>query len=147
VEKNRGRIEIRECWTLTDPQGFADLRTTADWRGLQTLLMVRRERRTRQQSTEETAFFIASLDASAARLLECTRSHWAIENSLHWVLDVSFHEDLSRVRKDFAPQNMALIRHVAVNLLNAERSTKASMHTKRLRAGWDVDYLLTILAN
>ena len=147
VEKNRGRIEIRECWTLTDPHGFPDLRTTADWSGLQTLVMLRRERRSRQQTTEETAFFIASLDASAHRLLDCTRTHWSIENSLHWVLDVTFHEDLSRVRKDFAPQNMAVMRHVALNLHNAERSTKASIHTKRLRAGWDDDYLFTILSN
>lgn len=147
VEKNRGRIEIRECWTLTDPQGFPELRTSADWAGLQTLVMVRRERRIRQQTACETAFFIASLDAKAARLLDCTRTHWSIENSLHWVLDVSFHEDLSRVRKDFAPQNLAVIRHVALNLLNAERSTKASIHTKRLRAGWDDHYLLSILSN
>lgn len=147
IDKGHGRIEIRDCWTLTDPNGFPDLRTTADWTGLQTLVMIRRERRIQNRNTQETAFYIASLDAPAERLLNCTRLHWSIENSLHWVLDVSFHEDHSRVRKNFAPQNLAVIRHIALNLLKAERSTKASIHTKRLRAGWDDDYLRQLLSN
>lgn len=145
IEKDHGRIEIRDCWTLFDPDGFPALRTTADWKGLQTLVMVKRERRLPGESSQETAFFIASLAAPARRLLDCTRCHWSIENCLHWVLDMVFHEDASRVRKDYAPQNLALMRHMALNLLKADQSIRASLHTKRLKAGWDDAYLLTLL--
>jgi predicted transposase YbfD/YdcC len=146
VEKGHGRLEIRECWTLTDPHGFPSLRTTADWAGLHTLVMLQRERRINDRVSRETAYFIASALNSAHHFLACTRAHWSIENSLHWVLDVSFQEDASRVRKDFAPQNLALIRHFALNLLKSEKSTKASIQTKRLKAGWDDAYLLKILS-
>ena len=108
--------------------------------------MVKRERRLKGESSHETAFFIASLAAPARRLLDCTRCHWSIENCLHWVLDVAFHEDASRVRKDYAPQNLALMRHLALNLLKADKSTRASLHCKRLKAGWNDAYLLTLLA-
>jgi predicted transposase YbfD/YdcC len=147
VEKAHGRLEIRECWTLTDANGFPALRTSADWKGLQTLVMVRRERRVQGKVSQETAFYIASLAATAQRLLDCTRLHWSIENALHWVLDVAFHEDASQVRKDHAPQNFALIRHWALNLLKTDTTVKASLHTKRLTAGWDDSYLLRLLAN
>ena len=146
VEKDHGRIEIRECWTLTDSEGFPALRTTHDWTDLHTLVMVRRERRVNGQTSHETAFFIASAVASADHFLACTRLHWSIENSLHWILDVAFHEDASRVRKDFAPQNLALMRHLALNVLKAETSSKASVHTKRLKAGWNDAYLLKLLS-
>ena len=108
--------------------------------------MVRRERRVNGQTSHETAFFIASAVASADHFLACTRLHWSIENSLHWILDVAFHEDASRVRKDFAPQNLALMRHLALNVLKAETSSKASVHTKRLKAGWNDAYLLKLLS-
>jgi predicted transposase YbfD/YdcC len=147
VEKAHGRLEIRECWTLTDANGFPALRTSADWKGLQTLVMVRRERRVQGKVSQETAFYIASLAATAQRLLDCTRLHWSIENALHWVLDVAFHEDASQVRKDHAPQNFALIRHWALNLLKTDTTVKASLHTKRLTAGWNDSYLLRLLAN
>ncbi|MFN9174155.1 MAG: ISAs1 family transposase, partial [Synechocystis sp.] len=73
------------------------------------------------------------------------RSHWGIENQLHWVLDVAFNEDASRIRKDHAPENFALIRHIAVNLLRRETSVKVGLKAKRLKAGWNDDYLSTIL--
>lgn len=147
VGKDHGRLEIRECWTLTDAEGFPSLRTTAHWKGLRTLVMVRRERRIQGKISQETAFYIASLAATAQRLLDCTRLHWSIENALHWVLDVSFHEDASHVRKDYAPQNLALMRHWALNLLKTNTAVKASIHTKRLKAGWDDAYLLQLLTN
>lgn len=74
------------------------------------------------------------------------RSHWGIENQLHWVLDVAFQEDDSRIRKDHAPENLALIRHVAVNLLRQDTSAKSGIKAKRLKAGWDNDFLAHILA-
>ncbi len=73
--------------------------------------------------------------------------HWNIENQLHWVLDVQFSEDDSRIRKDNAPQNLSLIRQVALNLLNQDKSIKAGIKTNRKRAGWDNSYLLKVLAN
>ena len=74
------------------------------------------------------------------------RSHWGIENQLHWVLDVAFNEDDSRIRKDHAPENMALIRHIALNLLRQDTSAKVGIKAKRLKAGWDNDYLTHLLS-
>jgi predicted transposase YbfD/YdcC len=73
------------------------------------------------------------------------RSHWQIENAFHWVLDIAFREDESRVRKDHAPRNLALLRRLALNLLKQESSLKVGVKAKRLRAGWDATYLLKVL--
>jgi hypothetical protein len=77
---------------------------------------------------------------NAERLLGATRTHWAIENSLHWVLDIAFREDECRVRKDHGPQNLAILRHIAANLLKQEKTAKAGINNKRLRSGWDEEY-------
>ena len=100
----------------------------------------------------ESRYYISSLDSDAARLLRATRSHWGIGNSVHWVLEVSFREDESRVRTGTlrtgnAPENLAIIRHMALNLLRQDRTSKASIKAKRKLAGWDNDYLLSILSN
>ena len=113
---------------------------------LHTLVMVQAERTTPQQTTLETRFFISSLPAQAAPLLAAVRGHWGIENRLHWVLDVAFREDACRVRKDHAPHNLAIVRHIALNLLKQESSAKVGLKTKRLRAGWDEAYLLQVLS-
>jgi predicted transposase YbfD/YdcC len=145
VEKDHGRLEIRECWTLSDPHGFPFLHDAAAWPTLQTLAMLRRERRFPDHATVETAFYLSSLSGSASRLLDVTRAHWGIENSLHWVLDVAFREDDQRVRTDNGPQNAAILRHVALNLLKQETTAKTGIQTRRLRAGWDDAYLLKVL--
>ena len=80
-------------------------------------------------------------------MLSAIRGHWGIENSLHWVLDIAFREDDSRVRKDNAPENLAVMRHIALNLLRQEKSLKVGIKAKRKRAGWDNDYLLKVLSN
>lgn len=87
-----------------------------------------------------------SLDGEVERFAHSVRSHWGIENQVHWVLDVAFNEDASRVRKDHAPENLALLRHVALNLLRQDTSAKSGIKAKRLKAGWDNDYLSRILA-
>ena len=146
VEKDHGRIEIRECWTVTDPLGFPYFRTSQNWPQLHTLVKVRRERRLGDKITIETHFYIASLLGSALLLLNAIRAHWRIENSLHWVLDVAFREDDQRVRVGNSPQNFAVLRHIALNLLKHEPSLKVGIKAKRKRAGWSEAYLLKILS-
>jgi predicted transposase YbfD/YdcC len=146
VEKDHGRLEIRECWTIADAEFLAYLRTVEAWANLTTVALVRRERRLNDTVTTEQAFYIASLPNSAALVLKATRQHWGIENSLHWTLDVAFHEDDNRIHSDNAPQNLAVLRHIALNLLKHEPSAKVGIKAKRLRAGWDNAYLLKVLA-
>lgn len=145
LNKGHGRIEIRRCQTLTDPQYLDYVRRQADWKDLTTLIRIQRERRINARITTETAYFISSRRASAAYFLEAVRGHWAIENQLHWSLDVTFREDHNQTRIGFAAENLALIRRLALMLLKRETSVKVGLQAKRLRAGWHNDYLLTVL--
>lgn len=146
VEKGHGRLEIRECWVITDPQFFPYFRTSQQWPQLQTLVKVRRERRLADRTTFETHYYISSLSASATTLLNAIRAHWGIENGLHWVLDVAFREDDQRARVGNSPQNFAVLRHIALNLLTHETSLKLGAKAKRLRAAWSEVYLLKVLS-
>ena len=145
LDSGHGRLEIRRHWLLEDVDHLID----ADrWPGLQRVGLVEAERRINGQPTSlEQRYYLLSLDGGVARFANAVRSHWGIENQVHWVLDVAFNEDASRIRKDHAPENLALIRHIALNLLRQDTSTKAGTKAKRLKAGWDNDYLLGILAN
>jgi predicted transposase YbfD/YdcC len=145
VNKDHGRLEIRECWTLSDPDYLDYLRRQAEWKSLQTLICVRAERRIGRRRSVETRYYISSLANNAPKLLQCIRAHWGIENGLHWVLDIAFREDESRVRKDHGPENMAVLRHIALNLLKHERTAQVGIKNKRLQAAWDNDYLLKVL--
>ncbi len=109
--------------------------------------MVTAERCKGDQVSVETRYYISSLESDAQQFLRATRNHWGIENRVHWVLDVSFREDESRVRTGNAPENLAIVRHMALNLLRQDRTSKASIKAKRKLAGWDNDYLLSILSN
>lgn len=145
VNKAHGRLEIRECWTLSDPDYLDYLRRRAEWKSLHTLIRVRAERRIGRRRSVETRYYISSLANNAHQLLQCIRAHWDIENGLHWVLDIAFREDESRVRKDHGPENMAVLRHLALNLLKQEHTAKVGIKNKRLQAAWDNDYLLKVL--
>jgi predicted transposase YbfD/YdcC len=145
VGKGHGRIEIRECWATSDPKYLRYIASLADWPGLQSVAMVRTERCVGEQSTLERRYFISSLAADAKQLLRAVRGHWGIENKLHWVLDIAFREDDCRVRTGNGAQNFAVLRHIALNLLKREKTLKASIHGKRLKAGWDHDYLVKVL--
>lgn len=147
IEKGHGRIEIRECWTLADPEFLEYLRHRDAWPKLHAVAMVRAERRIGTKRSRETRYYITSVENNATLVLESVRAHWGIENGLHWVLDIGFREDESRVRKDHAPENMAVLRHIALNLLKQERTAKIGIKGKRLKAAWDHAYLLKVLSS
>jgi predicted transposase YbfD/YdcC len=146
VNKDHGRIEIRQCWTISDPEYLANIRDLKQWEGVKTLAMIVSERRIGDKVEVQDRYFISSLDNQADKVLQAKRSLWGIENRLHWVLDIAFNEDHSQVRKDNAPQNFAVLRHMALNLLKQELSVKAVIKAKRLKCGWDANYLLKVLA-
>jgi predicted transposase YbfD/YdcC len=107
--------------------------------------MVEAERQSGPHTSMETRYFIASLENNAPLALHAVRGHWGIENQVHWILDIAFREDESRVRKDQGPENFAVLRHIALKVLKQDKTTKLGTQTKRLKAAWDQDYLLALL--
>jgi predicted transposase YbfD/YdcC len=107
--------------------------------------MIQAERRVNGKVEQETRYYISSLSSDAVRLSQAVRSHWQVEHRLHWVLDIAFLEVKCRIRKDYAPENLAVVRQIALNLLSQETTLKVGIKNKRLRAGWDEDYLLKVL--
>jgi predicted transposase YbfD/YdcC len=145
VDGGHGRVERRECWAATDPALIAYLDPAGRWPGLQSVVMVQSRRIIGEMTQSETRYYLSSLPADAQRLNALVRTHWRIENQLHWVLDVVFAEDQSRIRSGYADQNFAALRRFVVSLLTQDTSRKLGQHAKRLRAGWDNDYLLQLL--
>lgn len=145
VSKGHGRVETRECWTTSDPEYLKYIATLADWRGLQSIAMVQAVRRLGEQTTTTRRYFISSLESDAQSILLAVRTHWGIENKVHWVLDITFREDDCRIRRGNGAENFAVLRHIALNLFNCENSAKRSLRAKRKKAAWDNDYLLKVL--
>jgi predicted transposase YbfD/YdcC len=141
-EKGHGRKEERHYYHTPIPPALAWIAKEWPARSLgQAISYVTRD----GQETAEVRYYLSSLTPDAQRLGHAVRGHWGIENSLHWVLDVTFDEDQSRIRKEHGPANFALLRRIAVNLIQQDTS-KGSIRKKRKRAAWNDDALLTILA-
>ena len=147
VNKDHGRIETRRCWVIDtleyirygDPDGACP--------DLQSLIMLEAQRRQGAQVVSETRYYISSLPADARALLQAVRSHWGVENRLHWVLDMAFREDESRIRTGHAAHNLSILRRLALNLLRRETTAKGGIAARRKQAGWNNGYLARILSN
>ena len=140
------RHETRRCTTvnLSDLEGrWADEQKV--WKGLASLVRIESTRVINGKTTQETRYYLSTLTGGAEQALTAARCHWGVENSLHYVLDVAFHEDACRIRKDHAPVNFALLRQMALNLLRHEKTCKNGIAVKRSKAGWDDAYLLRVL--
>lgn len=144
VDKGHGRIETRRC-IVSDQIDW--MRQKEQWAGLNSIVMIEETQESNGKISTESRFFISSLSADAKRIADAVRSHWLIENSLHWTLDVVFNEDQSRVRKDNAGENMALVRHITLNMLNTAKKHIKNVGIKALRkkAGWGNKTLSFIL--
>lgn len=143
TDGGHGRIENRKCYTSSD---ITWLKYDHNWAGLKTVIMIESTRIIGDITTTEQRFYISSLKADAAKLNTIIRSHWGVENKLHWCLDVIFNEDQSRVRKDNGAENFAILRRIALNILRKHKS-KGSLNVKRHIAGWNDDYMASLLSN
>jgi predicted transposase YbfD/YdcC len=144
VEKDHGRIEKRRYWLVDEIDWLV---ARHDWVGLHSISMIERIRQIGEAVTSEVSYTINSLTGSVAKLAQAARGHWGIENQVHHVLDVTFDEDDCRIRKANAPQNLATVRHIALNLLRQEKTSRRGIQGRIRRACWDDEYLMRVLAS
>lgn len=144
IEKGHHRTEKRLVWAVPLSE-FGGLYKQGQWSGLQTIVMVERTRHLWNKVTHEVQFYLSSLPADAQNLGNAIRTHWGIENQVHWTLDVTFNEDHCRIRSGNSPRNLALLRRMALNALNQEKSLKRSLRQKMKRAAMNNDYMMTVL--
>jgi len=143
IDGEHGRIETRSVQACDDIKW---LNERHEWIGLKSIIAVSVERECNRKVTEETRYFISSLGATdPKRLAQVVRAHWSIENNLHWSLDVAFDEDHNRTRKGHSAANLAVMRHIALNLIKNEKTSKVGVKVKRKKAGWDNTYLLRVI--
>lgn len=145
-DAGHGRIEYRQCWAITPCEdSFPSFKK---WPGLKSLIMIKSRREFKDgltKDTEDTRFYIASIEPNAKKTLTAVRQHWGIENKLHWTLDMTFREDESRIRTEASPENFAIMRHIALNLIKNDTSRNASMKRKRFMAALEDDFRETII--
>lgn len=142
VDGDHGRVETRRCVVTNDTDWYAN---KSKWAGLNTFAMIESTRDLGNKIENDTRFFISSLPMDAEKLLRVARQHWAVENNLHWCLDIAFREDECRIRKDNAPENLAILRRFALNLIKNDPSRKVGIKASRKRAGWSLGYLEQLL--
>ena len=142
IGQGHGRHEIRRYWTTSMLDTVSN---REQWSDLHAVGMVESERTLAGETTIESRYYILSLPSTAQIFGNAVRAHWGIENSVHWVLDVTFREDESRIRMGHGPENFAILRHIALNLLREETSFNGSIKTKRLKCGWNDEYLSKVL--
>jgi predicted transposase YbfD/YdcC len=142
LEKDHGRIETRRYWITEKSDWFTD---KALWDGLRSFGMVESEREIDGKKTVETRFYLASIPACAKEFARAVRGHWSVENSLHWCLDVCFGEDQCRSRIGNASENLAILRHITLNILKRDSSKKRGIRGKQKNASWDHSYLIKLL--
>jgi predicted transposase YbfD/YdcC len=142
VDGEHGRIETRRYTTVADVDWFEEKNK---WAKLKSFGMIESEREIDGHITLETRYFISSLPSDAKRFAAAARGHWAVENSLHWSLDIAFREDDSRVRSGHAPANLAIIRRLALSLIKQDHHRKIGIKASRKRAGWDLEYIEKLL--
>ena len=139
-----GRAETRTC-SLSDDIGWL-IKKNPGWKGLRTIIMIESEREEKGGKSIERRFYISSCTADPEKMLQTIRLHWGVENTLHWILDMSFGEDQSRIRKGNAPENMAIIRHTALNMLQKAKQKRQSIKRLRKLAGWENSVLELVLS-
>ncbi len=146
LDKGHGRIEHRRSWVVSDPDTLQWLQDHHHWPGLGAIGAIDAERQVGDQRTSETRYYLLNRPLSAAAFGAAVRSHWGIENRVHWVLDLAFHEDQSRIREGNAAENFVVLRHLALNLLQRHPTKRRlSIKARRLKAAWDHAYLLQVL--
>ncbi len=149
-DKGHGRIDKRTCEVITGPLLYDHIRHNNNWVGLHTIAKVTAERTVTNtgethQATESRYYICSDEEPTAKRLQQAVREHWGVENNLHWVIDMAFREDESRIRTGNAPANMAVLRHIALNIIRGDKNRKVGIKISRHKAGWSTDYLEKLL--
>ncbi|QTE56585.1 ISAs1 family transposase [Mucilaginibacter rubeus] len=144
LDKGHGRSEIRTCKVIHELNWIDE---KENWKGIKSIIKITSERIIGDSRTTQNRYYISSLQADAAYFNKAIRTHWGIENQLHWQLDVGFAEDYNTTRNSQAAQNLAVVRKIALNILKADKTSKASIKAKRKMAGWNHKFLLTLIAN
>ncbi|TAL62837.1 MAG: ISAs1 family transposase [Bacteroidetes bacterium] len=142
IEKNNGRTDVRKCTVISN---LKMIEKKAEWVGVKSIIQIESKRMISDKEQTQVRYYISSLEKPADEFNKLIRSHWGIENSLHWILDMNFDEDKSRKRKGHSSQNFALVNKVAINLLNEDKETKLSMTHKKLKANYDIDYVKRLI--
>lgn len=145
IDAGHGRIEVRRAYAIEVNQYKKQIPTQREWKKLKSIVMIESERDLGSHKTQDRRYYISSCEPSAAMLLDTARKHWGVENSLHWTLDVTFREDESRIRKGSSPENYAIFRHIALNIIRRNTSVEASVKRKRHMAALDDNFRTTLI--